>query len=215
MRWQSLLLCIAACGPGAGSADAGGVVAPDAAEADAPPGAPDAAPADAPIDATPPSDGPPPDAFSVTALNETDLPAEADYCVNQFPKTVTVQANSMVQMFGQIFEAGLTNVNTGPAPGILAQVGFGPPNGGITDPRTTPGWFYSPTQPNAGYDFSQNNDEFLVNAMANVPAGSVVHFVWRFSFDGGQTWTFCDNDGAGSDPMLDFDPAQSGTITVE
>ncbi len=39
-------------------------------------------------------------------------------------------------------------------------------------------------------------------------------YTFRFTFDDGLTYTFCDRDGAGSNPGLDFSPAQLPIMTV-
>ena len=54
-----------------------------------------------------------------------------------------------------------------------------------------------------------------VYRVALVPAQEgTFRFGYRFSLDAGLHWTYCDQDGAGTDPNLDFNPAQLGTMTV-
>ena len=71
-------------------------------------------------------------------VNESGQPAEADYCVVQFPNTsITVQTGAATPIiYGRIFEAGVTNP-AGAAPGILAEVGYGPAS---VNPEWKSGW---------------------------------------------------------------------------
>lgn len=139
------------------------------------------------------------------ALNETDVPAEADFCVLQFPPTVTTQAGVPVAYFGRLFESGLTPAG-GLVPSIRAMVGYGPLG---TDPRTAAGWVFVPATYNTAVS---NDDEYAAN-IATTFVGTYSTVV-RFSIDGGAGWTYCDVDGAGSNPGLTFSTVQLGTLTV-
>jgi hypothetical protein len=192
-----------ACGPANSSPDAFPFPADSAPHADAPHA--DAAPA---VDAPGAADANP----NGAPLNETGSAAEADYCVNQFPMQVTVAPGAQVPFFGQLYEAGLTDASATPAAGVTASLGLSPA-GAASDPRFDPAWTFTAGAPNAGYDFAQNNDEYTVTITA--PSAGVYRFAWRFSFDGGASWTYCDDDGAGSNSGLDFAAAQTGTLTVQ
>jgi hypothetical protein len=139
-------------------------------------------------------------------LNETDTAAEADFCNLQFPASTTVSAGTPTPMiFGRIFEAGVTE-SAGPHPSVRAELGLGPTT---ADPRTDQGWVWSPASYNVQVG---NEDEYQLMLIGPVPG--TFSYTFRFSFDDGITWTYCDLDGAGSNPGLVFDPTQLGTLTV-
>src|SRR5262245_4286922 len=76
---------------------------------------------------------------SVTWLNETNLAAEADFAVLQFPASFTNTGGASPTIFGQLYEAGVTE-SAGGSPSVTAEVGYGPPG---SDPRVTD-WVWSP-----------------------------------------------------------------------
>jgi hypothetical protein len=151
-------------------------------------------------------------------LNETNVAAEADFCDIQFPQTTSASAGApSEQIFGQIFEAGRTDLTTGgPAPGILAELGYGPAG---TDPRTSTAWIFHPVVFNVEAGLSNNNDEY--GGTLTIPTSGTYAYVYRFSFDGGANVTYCDSGpdaggdgGSGSNGGLTFEPTQLGVITV-
>jgi hypothetical protein len=68
-------------------------------------------------------------------------------------------------------------------------------------------WFPATYNTQVGAD-----DEFVGSLTAPLLTGSY-SYTYRFTFDG-QSWTYCDLDGAGANPALDFSAAQLGTMTV-
>ncbi|HEX8699879.1 MAG TPA: hypothetical protein VF815_13635 [Myxococcaceae bacterium] len=138
--------------------------------------------------------------------NETGNALEADYCIIQFPSTFSVQAGQMTPViYGRIFEAGVTEAGGAPA-GVVAEVGYGPAG---ADPRTTNTWRYF----DATYNVQTgNDDEFQSSFVA--PAAGTYSYVFRFSFDNGVRWTYCDTNGAGSNTGFDFATANLGAMTV-
>lgn len=146
-----------------------------------------------------------------TVLNETDAAGEADFCNIAFPATMTVGANTQTQsIFGQVFEddGGVNTANPGADPAVTAQVGVGPSG---TNPATDAGWSYT----TASFNVQQtSNDEYSASLTAPA-AGGTYAYVFRFSFDGGQSVTYCDLNGAGSNSGNTFEPAtQLGVMTV-
>lgn len=152
------------------------------------------------------------------ALNETDQAGEADFCDLQFPfaTTTTVGAES-IQIFGQIFEAGLTDTTVGAAaPGILAELGFGPLG---ANPITDPNWLFSSTQFNGELGLNNNNDEYF--GVLKIQTTGTFSYTYRFSLDGGLNFTYCDqgpdaggDGGSGSNGGLTFEANNLGTITI-
>jgi hypothetical protein len=142
--------------------------------------------------------------------NYNDLPTpdplEADYCIIQFPASFSVQTGQMTPLiYGRIFEAGVTEGGGAPS-GVVAEVGYGPTG---ADPRTTNTWrFFT-----AAYNVQVgNDDEFQGSFLA--PAAGSYSYGYRFSFDNGVRWTYCDLNGAGSNASLVFETAQLGPMTV-
>lgn len=115
----------------------------------------------------------------------TDVVNEPDYCVLQFPTTISVtsEATSPI-IYGRIFEAGLTT-SEGASSQVTAQVGYGPIN---SDPRTSPAWIFT----NASFNMQiGNDDEYQATFTAPCAEGSY-SYVYRFSLDGGANWTYAD-----------------------
>ena len=139
--------------------------------------------------------------------NESGAPHEADYCVLQFPPTLTVAASQPTPLvYGQIFEAGVTEAG-GAAAGLLAQVGYGP---STLNPSSQSGWQYFAAVFNTQIG---NNDEYQASFTAPAAPGTY-RYTYRFSFDNGAHWTYCDLNGAGSNAGLGFEVTQLGTLTV-
>lgn len=148
------------------------------------------------------------DAFTwTTANNETNVAAECDFCNLQFPTTLTAGPGQQTQIaFGRIYEAGRTDTTVGgPAPNILAELGYGRTG---TNPRTV-NWTWTRATFNVE---TGNDDEYQARILA--PGVGSYSFTYRFSLDGGLTWSYADMDGAGSNAGLDFSTAQLGTLTV-
>lgn len=139
--------------------------------------------------------------------NETDLPEEADYAVLQFPPATTVAPSAVTELlFGRVFEAGVTPP-AGPAPNVVAEVGFGPAG---VDPTTQCGWQFVPATFNVQVG---NDDEYQGTLTAPATPGSY-RYTFRFSVDSGLTWTYGDLNGAGANAGLTFETAQLGVMTV-
>lgn len=142
------------------------------------------------------------------ALNETGLPAEADYCVIQYPPSLDVAAGvASVAIYGQMYEAGRTDATAGgPAPGVLVQLGYGPAG---SDPRTSHAWSFAAVTFNVEVG---NNDEYA--GSLTIGTAGAYAYAYRFSFDGGANFTYCDTNGAGSNAGLTFEVANLGRATV-
>lgn len=141
------------------------------------------------------------------ALNETDAPAEADSCTVQLPTAFTVLAGGAAPtLYGRLFESGVTDPAGAPA-GWAGQLGYGPQ---ASDPRLLTGWRFFDASYEAQFG---NDDEFQVNFNAPVIPG-IYSYTYRFSNDGGGSWTYCDTDGAGSNAGQTFSTAMLGQMTV-
>ncbi len=139
--------------------------------------------------------------------NGTGEPAEADYCVLQFPANLSVAASgTATTVFGRLFELGVTEAAGAPG-GWTAQVGFGPLD---SDPRVPVGWTFF----NASFNVQVVNDDEFGAAMTAPATPGQYLYVFRVSQDGGTSWTYCDLDGAGSNGSAPFLPSQLGVMTV-
>src|SRR5207248_8503639 len=121
----------------------------------------------------------------------TAVSTDVTWCDVQWPATATATANTASpNIYGQIYQAGVTDASASPATGIAAQLGWGSPQ---TDPRTDNTWRFVAAAPNPSYNFAQNNDEYY--ARVALPAGTY-GYVYRFTLDGGLHYTYCDLDAA-------------------
>jgi hypothetical protein len=147
-------------------------------------------------------------------VNETGLPAEADYCSLQsisggYSLSVAAGANSPI-VYGQLFETGLTPSSVA---GVLAQVGVGPVS---VNPESQSGWQWFSTTQNLSCSSCGNNVEFggAFTMPSTATSGSSWAFTTRYSLNNGISWTYCDANGAGSNTSLTFEVTKLGTVTV-
>jgi hypothetical protein len=138
-------------------------------------------------------------------LNESNVTGEADFCNLQHPPTTSAATGTSVEfIYGRIFENGVTQGTDGD-PTVRAEVGYGPAS---ANPQNQSGWVWTPATFNIQ---AGNDDEYRVQITA--PASGSWRYTSRFSLDG-INWTYCDLDGAGSNPDLGFDLTQLGVLTV-
>jgi hypothetical protein len=142
-----------------------------------------------------------------TVANESGAAGEADFCNVQSPASLTVQTGVATgDVFGQIFELGVTE-GAGAGAGILAEFGYGPRT---ANPEHQAGWIWTVAAHNAAV--TGNNDEYQANITA--PAVGSYSYAFRFSRDGGLTYTYCDVNGAGSNAGLSFETTRLPLFTV-
>jgi hypothetical protein len=139
-----------------------------------------------------------------------------DFCRLQFPDLIDEIEGATVDAFGRVFIAGLTDLSgvNDPAPEVIGYVGHGPDG---TDPSIDPGWVWAAGVPNAGYGpaspgYEANNDEYTATLTVPSPPG-MYDFAFRFSGDGGATFTYCDGQAAGSSDG--YAPADAGQMTSQ
>ena len=141
-----------------------------------------------------------------TSNNETNTPEEADSALLVSPPSIEIVLGDSTELiFVRVSETGLTEPG-GPSSQVIAEIGFGPQG---SDPRFSFDWLWF----TAEYSLQEGAaDEYL--ASISPTAIGAYSYTYRFSFDGGMSWTLADLDGAGSDAGLDFDPGTLGTISV-
>ena len=107
-------------------------------------------------------------------------------------------------VYGWVYIAGLTDRNptNDPAPNVVAQAGYGPPN---TAPANNTNWTWVTAVPNPNYPGNSNDDEY--RATLTIPRAGSYHGVFRFSGNAGQTWQYGGTTGStsanGTTPMTD------------
>lgn len=104
-----------------------------------------------------------------------------DYCNLQFPSNATIIEGGSVDVFAQVYEAGLTDASpiANQAPGITAWIGISPV-GSNTNPNTWTTWI--PASWNASH--ISNNDEYQAAIGAALPPGTY-YYASRFQLNGG------------------------------
>jgi hypothetical protein len=135
------------------------------------------------------------------------------FCRLQFPDVIIEDQGTDVDVFGRLYIAGLTDLSgvNDLAPQVSGSVGYGPDG---TDPAVDLTWTWVPGTPNAGYGpaspgYEANNDEY--QAVLSVPGPGTYDYAFRFSGDGGTTFTYCDGQPAGSSDG--YQPANAGQMT--
>ncbi|MCA9708966.1 MAG: lamin tail domain-containing protein, partial [Myxococcales bacterium] len=134
-----------------------------------------------------------------------------DFCRLQFPLSLMDTASTVHTFYGRLYVEGLTDQSTSvdADPRVSGWVGYGPDG---TDPAVDPAWVWVEGMPNAAWDGGAagepNNDEYQVDLM--LPSVGVYDTAYRFSVDGGATFTYCDGDLPGS--SNGYDVAQAGVL---
>lgn len=127
-----------------------------------------------------------------------------DYADLRFPPTLdhTISAvNRTANVYGQVWIDGVTDL-PGPAPGLRAQLGFGPTG---SDPATSPDWIWVDAAFNVDVGA---NDEFVASLLPE--AVGTFDYAYRYSTTHGADWIYADLDGT----LNGYSPPQAGRLTV-
>jgi hypothetical protein len=149
----------------------------------------------------------------ITGRCAGDAPDAIHFCRVQHPWQANVSVGEEWLSFGRVYEAGLTDRTnrTDPASRLIAEVGYGPTGTQPTDAT----WRWFEGQPNLEFDGDvaneRDNDEYM-HALRINQAGDY-DLAWRFSLDGGRTWSTCDGQPAGNSDG--YQPEWAGQIHVE
>ncbi len=138
------------------------------------------------------------------------------FCNIQFPTSPTTGfADATVTYYGRVYAAGLTDQNTSNNPDnrLTARVGLGTIG---TDPDSDASWTWTDMVPNPAYTApgsfpDSNNDEYWGDLQLPSVSGGPFEVAIAFSGDGGNTWTYCDQDGSSTGG---YTSAQAGRVTV-
>ncbi len=107
---------------------------------------------------------------------------QPDYANLQYPATISISQGDAETVYGQVYEAGLTDVVpniAGQAPGIAAWVGISP-MGANTNPNLWTNWIPMIHNP----AFVGNNDEYMVAIGATLAPGTY-YYATRFRLNTG------------------------------
>lgn len=147
--------------------------------------------------------------------DEEPVAYEIGFCRLQFPDAIETNAGAQIDVFGRVYIEGLTDLSdtNDLAPSVAGSVGVGPDG---SDPQIDAGWTWTVGTPNAGYGPASpgaeaNNDEY--QAVLTAPDAGSYDFAFRFTGDGGVTFTYCDGQPAGNSDG--YQPANAGQLLSE
>jgi hypothetical protein len=136
-----------------------------------------------------------------------------DSCRLQLPEVIVEDQGTDVTVYGRLHIAGLTDRTdfVDPAVQVLGHVGYGPAG---TDPVVGAKWTWVAAVPHPNYDpgspdYEADYDEYW--ASIELPDPGTYDYAYRFTGDGGTTFTVCDGQPAGSSDG--YQPANAGHMT--
>ena len=134
-------------------------------------------------------------------------PSPPDYVNLQSPSSAAIPSGGSVTVYGQIYEAGLTDTTVGSAAaGILAWVGISPV-GSNTNPNTWTNWVPATFNVESG-----NNDEYQA-AIGSTLASGTYYYATRFQLNGG-AFVYGGIDVSNNGNFWDGTTYLSGVLTV-
>jgi hypothetical protein len=127
------------------------------------------------------------------------------YCVVQWPKTIDGMVGDTADVFGRVWIDGITNITQDAvdiSPLVKAQFGGRP----LGEEFANDAWSDAAPNTAGGLDWDNDDEYWIENLPLDYPG--VYEYAFRFSADGGATWTVCDVNGiAGETPTF-------GVVTV-
>lgn len=135
-----------------------------------------------------------------------------DWCITQFPQSITAGVNEPISVYGRVYVYLLTDQTVGNDLDVdlVAAVGYGP----VGSPPDIGEWTWIPASANPNWDGSiiagaLNDDEYV--ATLSVPNVGNYDFAYRFSYDAGNVWTYCDTNGSTDG----YQTANAGDLTIQ
>lgn len=126
-------------------------------------------------------------------------PHQADWCNLQFPPSTIINFGDSFDVFGQIYEAGITDTPSDQGAGITAWIGYSTIDATTTTDFTSANWTWIPANynPLCGVDCGtpENNDEYFVDLGAVIPGTGTYYYATRFQLNGGP-YTYGGYNGA-------------------
>jgi hypothetical protein len=133
-------------------------------------------------------------------------PDAPDYANLEGPPSATIDQGGTVTVYGEVFEAGLTDVTTGQAPGINAWIGYSDVNSNPTTWSTwVPATFNTETS-------NGNNDEYSA-VIGDILAPGTYYYATRFNLNNG-AYFYGGIDAANNGNFWDGTTYVSGILTV-
>ena len=135
-----------------------------------------------------------------------------DFCRYQGPTGDNVNPGIAFDVYGLVYEAGITDRTDGTDidPSLWAEGGYGPRG---SNPAGNDVWSWQRAIANPAWNAAErnepNNDEYM--ATLRIPLMGDYDLAYRFTLDGGQSWTYCDR-GMGS--VDGYSPEQAGLVSV-
>ncbi|RII26598.1 MAG: hypothetical protein CXR31_09270 [Geobacter sp.] len=126
----------------------------------------------------------------------------------QWPTATTVTTNQATEnIFGQVYLPGVTDVGPGPAPGLVAELGYGPTG---TDPSIPAnGWIWKTAPYNSSYAWSSSSGKYEYVTTLTVPTAGSYDYVYRYSYNG-SPYIYGDLTGSSDG----YSSADAGKLTV-
>jgi fibronectin type 3 domain-containing protein len=122
----------------------------------------------------------------------------------QWPPSITHTISAVDRtpnIYGQIWIDGVTSL-PGPAPGLRAELGFGPSG---SNPAGNTSWRWTAASFNTDVG---NNDEYVASLLPD--RLGTFDYAYRYSVTDGREWTYADLDGSPNG----YSPEQAGKLTV-
>ena len=130
---------------------------------------------------------------------------EIGWCTLQHPESTSVLVGDETELiFGRVYVEDCTGIDQH-CDLVTAQLGVGPVEGNPTDDADAYTWIDADYNPGHNED---NNDEHQAS-FQTTDDGSF-SYLFRFSGDDGDSWTYCDLDGSDDG----FDPDRMGELLV-
>jgi hypothetical protein len=130
---------------------------------------------------------------------------QIDYCTIMDPPGFTVRTGAASPTIScQVFEAGLTPTH---GVGMTVHVGWGPRNADPWQAGWT--WFVAPFAFTNGFV----GDDVFQGGFGSPDPGQYA-YACRVSLDEGNSWSYCDGNGAGTDPGFRFSGEDLPVMTV-
>jgi gliding motility-associated-like protein len=142
---------------------------------------------------------------SVTATGTASLANVLDWANIQWPGTSTICQGQSLNIYGQVFENGLTNP-TGQATGIVVSYGISSTN---TNPATWPASAWSTATYNPQSSVNPNNDEYM--GTLNGLASGTYYYAFSYTYNGCTVYGGYSPTGGG---FWDGSTNVNGSITV-
>ncbi len=139
------------------------------------------------------------------------MPPTPDWCGIQWPQadTVTIGVDTLSSMiYGQVYESGVTDVDTLGKDRFVVQLGIGPAGSTPDDAN----WTWTDAVFNSDHGNSNNNYEYMAQIDVRNLTPGVYDYAFRFSIDGGP-WVYADwgQSGGSSDG---YQPENAGKLYV-